>query len=46
MTLTVYSRNTMENLEKWVTDKFDPVKNIEVVVPDLGEPAPFPEENR
>lgn len=45
MTLSVYSRHEIEILEKWVTDKFSAVENKEVVVPDLGSPAPFPKEN-
>jgi insulysin len=45
MTLTVYSRHEIDKLEKWVTDKFSAVENKEVVVPDLGSPAPFPKEN-
>ena len=45
MTLSVYSRHEIELLEKWVTEKFSPVENKEVVVPDLGNPAPFPKEN-
>jgi len=45
MTLTVYSRHEIEKLETWVTEKFSAVENKEVVVPDLGSPAPFPKEN-
>jgi insulysin len=45
MTLSVYSRHDIELLEKWVTEKFSAVENKEVVVPDLGSPAPFPKEN-
>lgn len=45
MTLTVLSRNSVADLEKWVSEKFSPVKNIEVKVPDLGSPAPYPKES-
>jgi len=45
MTLTVYSRHEIDKLEKWVTERFSPVENKEVVIPDLGSPAPFPKEN-
>jgi len=45
MTLSVYSRHDIELLEKWVTEKFSAVENKEVVVPDLGSPAPFPKED-
>ena len=41
MTLTVLSNNKGEDLEKWVREKFSQVPNKNVVVPDLGNPAPF-----
>jgi insulysin len=46
MTLTVLSRHPVTDLEKWVSEKFSPVVNTNVVVPDLGAPAPYPEEKR
>ena len=44
MTLTVYSRHEIDKLEHWVTERFSTVENKEVVIPDLGSPAPFPKE--
>jgi len=41
MCLTVNSRNSIEDLTKWVTEKLSPVKNFNVEVPNLMEPAPF-----
>lgn len=31
----------MENMESWVSTKFGPVVNKDVIVPDLGQPAPY-----
>jgi insulysin len=46
MTLTVLSRHSLKDLEKWVTEKFQVVKNFNVTVPDLGLPEPYPAERR
>ena len=35
----------MEKLETWVSEKFSPVENKNVVLPDLGDPLPFPKES-
>lgn len=43
MTLAVSSRHSIEDLENWVKSKFSSVENKQVIVPNLGEPAPFPE---
>ena len=32
-------------MEEWVTEKFSTVENKNVVLPDLGSPAPYPREN-
>jgi len=45
MTLVVSSKHEIADLEKWVSEKFSPVKNQNVEVPDLGDPLPFPKEN-
>ena len=45
MTLVVSSKHEIADLEKWVTEKFSPVRNLNVVVPDLGDPLPFPKKN-
>jgi len=45
MTLTVRSKHEIESLEKWITDKFSPVVNKDVVLPNLGDPNPYPVEN-
>jgi insulysin len=45
MTLTVKSKHEIEVLEKWVTEKFSPVVNKDVVLPNLGDPTPYPTEN-
>jgi insulysin len=45
MTLTVKSKHEIDSLEKWVTEKFSPVVNKDVVVPDLADPHPYPVEN-
>lgn len=45
MTLTVYSRHEIDKLEAWVTERFSPVENKNVEIPDLGSPAPYPRES-
>ena len=42
MKLTISGRHDIDQLEEWVTSKFSPIENKDVVVPDLGEPVPFP----
>ena len=32
-------------MQSWVTDKFSPVIDYSVVLPDLGSPHPYPKEN-
>ena len=44
MTLTLSSKHSIEDLEKWASEKFSPVVNKDVEVPDLGAPAPYPKE--
>ena len=46
MCLAVNSRHSLEDLEKWVTEKFSPVVNNEVVLPDLGSPPPYTKDNQ
>jgi len=45
MTLSVCARFDLDTLEKWVTEKFGPVENKNVVVPDLSKPESFPPEH-
>lgn len=45
MTLTVKSKHDIDSLEKWVTEKFSPVVNKDVEVPNLADPHPYPTEN-
>jgi len=45
MKLTVVGRQDIEQLEEWVTEKFSPIENKDVAVPDLGVPTPYPQEN-
>jgi len=45
MTMAVSSKHSLETLEGWVTHKFGAVVNKNVVLPDLGNPHPFPKEN-
>jgi insulysin len=42
MTLSVIGKFELAQLETWVTEKFSPVVNKEVVLPDLSEPKPYP----
>ena len=42
MNLGVIGKFDLDTLEKWVTDKFSPVKNYDVVLPNIGEPKPYP----
>ena len=44
MTLTISGKHVLEDLEKWATEKFSPVINYDVIIPDLGDPVPFPKE--
>jgi insulysin len=41
MTLVVAGDHSLEELETWVTTKFSLIENKNVVVPDLGVPAPY-----
>ena len=43
--LVVLGKYDISQLENWVVTKFSPVKNFDVSVPNLGDPAPFLEEN-
>jgi len=45
MTLCVSSENSLEDLEKWVREKFSDVVNKDVTIPDLGSPPPWTPEN-
>ena len=45
MNLCISGKFDLDTMEKWVNDKFSPVVNFEVNVPDLGVPAIFPKEN-
>jgi|TARA_B110000285_G_C15121781_1_gene617638 insulysin len=42
MTMTVSGRHDLDQLEAWVKDKFSPIENKEVVLPNLGDPDPYP----
>lgn len=42
MTLCIQGAHSLTAMEQWVTDKFSPVLNHNVVVPDLGLPASYP----
>ena len=46
MCVTLSSKNSLEDMTKWVTDKLSPVKNFNVEVPNLMEPAPFTSETQ
>jgi hypothetical protein len=41
MTLAISSRHGIESLEKWALEKFSPVVNKNVEIPDLGNPPVF-----
>ena len=41
MTLSISGKHSLDDLEKWATEKFTAVENKDVVVPDLGIPAPY-----
>jgi insulysin len=46
MTLAITGCHSIEQLEEWARDKFSPVVNKKVEVPNLGEPMlPFTSEN-
>jgi len=45
MTLVISSRHSLENLEKWTFEKFSPVVNNNVKIPDLGNPPVFTEDS-
>ena len=45
MNLTVSGKHDLSMLEDWVVEKFSPIQNKEVVLPDLGVPNPYPNEN-
>lgn len=42
MTLSVIGKFQITELENWVTEKFSPVANKDVVLPDLSIPEPYP----
>ena len=41
MKLTVSGRHDIDELEKWVVEKFSPIEDKQVELPDLGKPEPF-----
>lgn len=43
MNLVVSSKHPLDDTEKWVREKFESVVNKDVVIPDLSQPAPYPE---
>ena len=45
MNIAVLAKHSLEQLETWVTEKFSPVVNSNVVVPDLSSPAPYHKDN-
>ena len=42
MHLVVISNHSIADMEKWASEKFSAIKNFDVEVPNLGDPAPFP----
>ena len=44
MSVAVSSKHSLDDLEKWVTEKFSPVENKNVEVPNLGDPEIWPTE--
>jgi insulysin len=42
MHLVILSNHSVADMEKWAIEKFSPIKNFDVEVPFLGDPAPFP----
>jgi insulysin len=44
MSLAVSGKHSLDDMEKWVTEKFSPVENKNVEVPNLGEPEIWPGE--
>ena len=45
MTLCISSKFPLATLQKWVIEKFSPIVNKNVVIPDLTVPKPWPKEN-
>ena len=43
MRLTVLGRHDIDQMEEWVHEKFAPIENKGVVIPNLGKPEPFPD---
>jgi insulysin len=41
MTLVLSSNHPLDDMEKWITEKFSEVVNKDVVLPDLVQPDPF-----
>ena len=41
-TLCITGKFDLATLEKWVTEKFSPIVNKDLVVPPLGDPTPYP----
>ena len=44
MTLCVSGKHGLDQPEEWVTDKFSPILNKDVVIPSFLEPAAFPKD--
>lgn len=42
MHLVILGSSPIADLTKWATEKFSVIKNFDVEVPFLGDPAPFP----
>jgi len=46
MNLAISGNHTIEEMEGWVREKFGPVKNLDVTLPDLSKPiVPYNSEN-
>ena len=45
MTLCIIGKFDIPTMEGWIVERFSPVKNFDVVLPDLSEPKPYPTAN-
>lgn len=45
MTMVLTSKHSLEDMDKWVTEKFTPIVNKEVALPNLCDPHPMPASN-
>lgn len=45
MKLVLTGKHDIEQMEKWAHERFSSIVNKDVVIPELGDPAPYDDKN-